>query len=163
MRFEDLGEKPYAATVTYRAFTPIIAESNAARKDYWLIGLNLTQTPDRSFYAIMRYPHNKALQPGTTRDDFEFRLLDCGIYPKPVDAEEARETDVTEEVLEQDMPADLIAYKENDTLCLFDRIEDVEEHANQLLQQNDALKREAMANPEAGPVNRWSRLKVEAR
>jgi len=162
VHFSELGDKPYKAALTYRPFIPIIAESNTERKDYWLVALNLTRTKDRAFYAIMRYPHGKPLQPRATRDDFEFRLLDCGMQPKP-EADEAAEPELTEDILKTDIPANLVTYQESDSLCLFERIEDVEEHANRILQQDDALRREAQADPEAGSVNRWSRLKVVAR
>jgi hypothetical protein len=165
VRFEDLGEKPYTATVTYHAFTPIIAESNTARKDYWLIGLNLTQTPDRSFYAVMRYPHGKALEPGTTRNDFEFRLLDCGDLAKPPeeDASDAVNEEVEKKILQGDAPPNLFAYRESNTFCTFERIEDVERHASRILRMDDVERRDAEAGLDTAALNRWSRLKVEAR
>ena len=165
VRFDDIGERPYNATVTYHAFVPIIAESNADRKDYWLIGLNLTQTPDRSFYAIMRYPHGKGLQPDTARDDFEFRVLNCGPYhPKAKAAEE--DGNAAAQAVEEtrtDIPANQVRHTETDTLCLFHRRNDVEQHANWILQQDDMLRREAMRDPEMVTDNGWSRLKVVTR
>src|SRR5262249_49234498 len=66
----DDPKHPFTARMPYRPFTPIIAETNADRHDYWLVGFNLTQTPDRAFYAILRYPHGR-------RDRGEFDLLLC--------------------------------------------------------------------------------------
>ena len=68
------GTKPYNAGVTWHAFTPIIAEPNAARMDYWLFGLNLTRTPDRSVYGIIRFPHAADLAAGGAVD---YVLLSC--------------------------------------------------------------------------------------
>ena len=67
------GTKPYLAGVTWHEFTPIVAETNAARMDYWLIGLNLTRTPDRSIYGIVRFPHGAAL----SVNGVEYVLLSC--------------------------------------------------------------------------------------
>jgi hypothetical protein len=163
-RYSELGDKPYNAAVTYHAFVPIIAESNRAKKDYWLVGLNLASTEDRSFYAVVRYPSGKPLQPGTMRGDFEFRLLNCGPYrprAKPADGDEPTEAEM--ETARQDTPANRIPFQENETLCLFDRIEDVEQHANHMLQQDDIVRRETQADPEAEPENLWSRMTVKAR
>ncbi len=85
-----LGDRVYNAAVTYTPFTPIIAETIRDRKDYWLVGFNMSQTPDRAFYAILRYPHDKPLLARTTRDDFEMQVLTCpgpGMQPKPAATE----------------------------------------------------------------------------
>lgn len=150
VQFEDLGSQPYNATLTYRAFVPIIAESNAAKKDYWLVGVNLARTADRSFYALMRYPSGKPLEPGTRRDDFELRVLDCGIFPKPEDT--GANTQASE----------AFSYEENDSLCIFDDVEQIERHANRVLQQDDIARREALANPKNAPAERWNRVTVQA-
>lgn len=166
VRFEELGDKPYNATVTYHAFIPVIAETNAVRKDYWLVGLNLAQTPDRAFYAVMRYPHGKGLAPGTTRDDFEFRVLNCGPYhPKAKPAEEAEgpEAEVTENAPGADSPANQVPHAENDTQCVFDTIDEVEQHTNWILQKDDMFRRQALTEPDTEVENSWSRLTVKAR
>ena len=68
--------KTYLAGVTWHVFTPIVAETNAARMDYWIVGLNLTRTPDRSIYSVMRFPHGADLTaPGAK---VEYALLSCG-------------------------------------------------------------------------------------
>ena len=69
--------KAYLAGVTYQPFTPIIAETNAEQKDYWIVGLNMTRTPDRSIYTVLRYPHGLRIEPGLTSDAFEYLSLDC--------------------------------------------------------------------------------------
>lgn len=54
----DLATVPYDADITYQRFTPIIAETNAQRYEYWLIGFNVYKTQNRSNYMIMRYPYD---------------------------------------------------------------------------------------------------------
>ncbi len=67
--------KSYLAGVTWHPFTPIVAETNAARMDYWIVGLNLSRTPDRSIYSVMRYPHEMDLMaPGA---HVEYARLSC--------------------------------------------------------------------------------------
>lgn len=68
--------KPYLAGVSYHRFTPVIAESNAERKDYWLIGLNLSRTPDRSVYSILRFAQGTNFTPGQSAN-VEYLSLDC--------------------------------------------------------------------------------------
>ena len=67
----------YLAGVTYQRFIPIVAETNAEAKDYWIVALNLTRTPDRSIYTIVRYPHGLAIAPGMASDAFEYLSLSC--------------------------------------------------------------------------------------
>lgn len=68
--------KPYLAGVTYHPFTPVVAETNADRKDYWIVGLNLSRTPDRSVYSILRFPHGSAFTRGQTVQ-VEYLKLGC--------------------------------------------------------------------------------------
>ena len=70
--------KPYLAGGTYHAFLPIVAETNARQKDYWIVGLNLTRTPDRSIYTVLRFPHGQSFAPGTSSDTVEYLQLACG-------------------------------------------------------------------------------------
>jgi hypothetical protein len=67
--------KTYLAGVTWHAFTPIVAETNATRMDYWIVGLNLSRTPDRSIYAVLRFPHGADVT--TTGAKVEYALLSC--------------------------------------------------------------------------------------
>ena len=67
----------YLAGVTYQRFVPIVAETNAEAKDYWIVGLNLTRTPDRSIYTVLRYPHGLTIAPGMVSEAFEYLSLSC--------------------------------------------------------------------------------------
>lgn len=69
--------KPFLAGISYLGFTPIVAETNAQARTYWLVGFNLTRTPDRSVYMILRYPKNLDITPGLRSDAFEYLSLDC--------------------------------------------------------------------------------------
>ncbi len=71
------GTKPYQAAVTWHAFTPVIADTRAASMDYWLFGLNLTRTPDRSIYGLMRLPHGAGSAANGRLDGVEYVLLSC--------------------------------------------------------------------------------------
>ncbi|MFT4090032.1 MAG: hypothetical protein QM645_04820 [Asticcacaulis sp.] len=68
--------KPYLAGVTYHPFIPIVAETNADRKDYWIVGLNLTRTPDRSIYTVIRFPHGLEMEKGVVHT-IEYKELSC--------------------------------------------------------------------------------------
>ncbi len=68
--------KSYLAGVTYHPFTPVIAETNAERKDYWIVGMNLSRTPDRSVYSVMRFPQGTDFSPGQS-PKVEYLKLDC--------------------------------------------------------------------------------------
>jgi len=69
--------KPFDAGVSYLHLKPIVAETNAEVRDYWLVGLNMTRTKDRSVYILLRYPKALTLTPGTASDAFEYSLLTC--------------------------------------------------------------------------------------
>ena len=69
--------KDYMAGVSYRAFKPIVAETNDARKDYWIVGINATRTKDRSTYMVLRFPHGLSIGPGLSSDAFDYVSLDC--------------------------------------------------------------------------------------
>lgn len=69
--------KTYLAGVTYKPFLPIIAETNVEQKDYWIVGLNASRTPDRSLYTVLRFPHGLKIEPGLSSDAFEYLTLDC--------------------------------------------------------------------------------------
>ena len=69
--------KDYMAGVTYRAFTPVIAETNAERRDYWIVGMNASRTKDRSVYTLLRFPHDLKIAPGLSSDAFDYVALDC--------------------------------------------------------------------------------------
>lgn len=71
-------EKPFLAGVSYRTFTPIVAETNDTARTYWLVGFNATRTPDRSTYMVLRYPRILKIVPGLSSDAFEYASLECG-------------------------------------------------------------------------------------
>ncbi|WKL55899.1 hypothetical protein Q1W73_09290 [Asticcacaulis sp. ZE23SCel15] len=68
--------KSYLAGVTYHSFTPIISETNAERKAYWIVGLNLSRTPDRSVYSVIRFPYEQTFNKGS-ETEIEYLKLDC--------------------------------------------------------------------------------------
>lgn len=78
VNFFSNTDKPYMAGVGYWGFTPVVAETNAGAKAYWLAGFNLTRTPDRSVYLILRYPKGLAIVPGLSSDAFEYLSVGCG-------------------------------------------------------------------------------------
>ena len=78
VNFFSNTDKPYNAGVGYWGFTPVVAETNADAKSYWLAGFNLTRTPDRSVYLILRYPKGLVIAPGLSSDAFEYMSVDCG-------------------------------------------------------------------------------------
>lgn len=69
--------KDYMAGVTYHPFKPIVAETNAERRDYWIVAMNATRTKDRSTYTVLRFPHGLTIAPGLTSDAFDYISLDC--------------------------------------------------------------------------------------
>ncbi len=69
--------KDYMAGVTYRPFTPVIAETLAERRDYWIVAMNASRTRDRSTYMVLRFPHGLKVEPGLTSDAFDYVGLDC--------------------------------------------------------------------------------------
>lgn len=78
VNFFSNTDKPYNAGVGYWGFTPVVAETNAEAKAYWLVSFNLTRTPDRSVYLILRYPKGTAIAPGLSSDAFEYMSVACG-------------------------------------------------------------------------------------
>ncbi|MEM9966314.1 MAG: hypothetical protein AAGC58_13315 [Asticcacaulis sp.] len=68
--------KPYLAGVSYHPFVPIVAETNAERKDYWIVGLNLSRTPDRSVYTVIRFAHDLEMEKGVVHR-IEYMQLSC--------------------------------------------------------------------------------------
>ncbi len=69
--------KPFYAGVSYLHLRPVVAETNAEAREYWLVGLNLSRTKDRSVYMLMRYPGALRLVPGSDSDAFEYAVLAC--------------------------------------------------------------------------------------
>ncbi len=69
--------KPFDAGISYLHLKPIVAETNAEMHDYWLVGLNMTRTKNRSVYILLRYPSTLAVAPGQDSEAFEYSLLTC--------------------------------------------------------------------------------------
>lgn len=69
--------KPFDAGISYLHLRPVVAETNADAREYWLIGLNLSRTKDRSVYMLLRYPASLTLTPGIDSDAFEYMPLTC--------------------------------------------------------------------------------------
>ncbi|ESQ87081.1 hypothetical protein ABAC460_21160 [Asticcacaulis sp. AC460] len=147
-------EKPFNAGVTWHSFTPIVAETNAEAHRYWLMGFNLTRTPDRAVYMIIRYPRDLGLKPGLSSDAFEYLSLDCGDldvarhpvehYAPLADGKERKETPLD--------PA-----PEAGT-CEFNSLAEAQKLTPLVLQRYDQVK-----HYEDAPTADWNRLKVEVR
>jgi hypothetical protein len=142
----DDPKHPFRARMTYRPFTPIIAETNANRHDYWLVGFNLTQTPDRAFYAILRYPHGR-------RDSGEFRILICpsdkSLTEKPAPPDSPPPKPET-------LPGGL---KKADVLCYAGTPESVETFADATLQDE---ARAAHGKPASDAASDWTPVTIIA-
>ena len=87
--------KPYLAGVTWHAFTPIVAETNAMRMDYWIVGLNLSRTPDRSVYSVIRYPHSMDLTAPGARVEYAVLSCDDLAFARKTSFETGAKTSVT--------------------------------------------------------------------
>ena len=78
MTFGDFDSKTYKADVTWHAFDSGLKDD----KVYWLAGVNLFQTADRSAYAVLRFPKG-------TNQDLPFKadmmVINCGIRNGPSD------------------------------------------------------------------------------
>ena len=69
--------KSYLAGVTWKPVKPIVAETNEQARTYWLLGLNLSRTPDRSVYFLLRYPHELEMKTKKKIDRAEYVQLSC--------------------------------------------------------------------------------------
>jgi hypothetical protein len=153
--FAPLGKEPYQGDLTFQAFSPRVAETIADRHDYWLVAANLSQTRDRSFYAILRYPHGKPLQPHSVRKDFELRLLTCDGASKPP----AEEASVDDKGIEHTTPVPL-GYARNDTNCVFPAVSAAIDFAGESLQKDEQVARDALAKKDEDDQNPWLKLEV---
>jgi hypothetical protein len=83
-------DKSFDASMTYYAFKPAIED----HKDYWLVGINIFKTTDRSAYAVIRYPQGTQFTSGHSTAA-EMLIMSCamrGVYPpltQPLRQEEA--------------------------------------------------------------------------
>ena len=137
--------KPYLAGVTWRAFTPIVAETNATRMDYWIVGMNLSRTPDRSVYSVMRYPHSADLTaPGA---HVEYALLSCDAlaFARQASFETTRKTSISLDPAPAPEAGD----------CEFNSLKEAYAVAAKVLNAYDRVHREKDA-----PALDWQALKV---
>jgi hypothetical protein len=72
----DLGALPYDAEITYQYLTPAVAETNAERYQYWLVGFNLYKSADRSYYMIIRHLYGIV---NLDNQDVEVAPLSCSL------------------------------------------------------------------------------------
>lgn len=142
----DDPKHPYKAQMSYRPFTPIIAETNADRHDYWLVAFNLTQTPDRAFYAILRYPQGR-------RDKGEFDVLVC---PSDAPLTEKPVPSGSPPPAPKALPGEL---QNAEVFCYAATPEAVETYANALLQDSERQTRGA---PAGGRGVDWTPVTVIA-
>jgi len=150
--------KPYLAGVTYRAFTPIIAETNADQKAYWIVGLNLTRTPDRSVYTVLRYPHDLRIEPGLTSDAFEYLSLDCADLDLARQSQyEVETTDNTGKGSKRAVPLEAAPPAEAGT-CEYNSLKEAMAVTPAVFRNYDRLKNEIDA-----PRLIWHSLHVEVR
>jgi len=155
--FGPLGKAPYQGDLTFQAFSPLVAETIADRHDYWLVAANLSQTRDRSFYAILRYPYGKPLLPHSVRKDFELRLMSCDGASKPA-AEEARADGRN---VEQPTQAPT-PYEKNDANCVFPTVSAAIDFAGESLQKDEQDARDALAKKDESYQSPWLKLEVSA-
>ena len=86
MHFGDFDSKTYKADLTWHAFDPGMKD----KQDYWLAGVNLFQTADRSAYAVLRFPQ------GADKDlpfKADMMVINCGMRIDPDDMADAIESD----------------------------------------------------------------------
>ncbi|ESQ79915.1 hypothetical protein [Asticcacaulis sp. YBE204] len=148
--------KSYMAGVTYHAFVPVIAETNAERHDYWIVGMNLSRTPDRSVYSVIRFAHGATFTPGQTVK-VDYLSLDCDdlevarrpvsyFEPQPVDAG----TDTSASASEDIEPLELPEFKPEAGECEFNSLTEAYRLTPEILRRYDQIKRF-----EDAPTPRW--------
>ena len=153
--FGPLGTEPYEGDLTFQAFSPVLAETIADRHDYWLVAANLSQTKDRSFYAILRYPHGKPLRPHSVRKDFELRLLTCDASQKPT----AEAASAGDKAIKPWAPVPS-PYQGNDTNCVFPTVAAAIEYAGDSLHKDEADARDALTDRDEPYESPWLKLEI---
>lgn len=154
--FAPLGKQPYQGDLTFQPFSPLIAETIADRHDYWLVAANLSQTRDRSFYAILRYPQGKPLRPHSTRMDFELRLLTCNAAEKPA----AEEASAGEKAVPESAPPQSSPYQKNDVNCVFPSVATALDFAEKSLQRDETDARDALTKKDEPYESPWLKLEI---
>ncbi|MDC7682424.1 hypothetical protein PQU92_04005 [Asticcacaulis sp. BYS171W] len=147
--------KPYLAGVTYHAFVPVIAETNAERQDYWIVGMNLSRTPDRSVYSVIRFTHGANFTPGQTVK-VDYLSLDCDdleIARRPVAyfaPEPPEGADASASAGEDAAPAELPEFKPEAGECEFNSLTEAYRVTAEVLRRYDQIK-----HFEDVPTPRW--------
>lgn len=147
--------KPFLAGVTYARFAPIVAETNAESKTYWLVGLNLTRTPDRAIYIMLRYPKGLRIEPGLSSDAIEFTTLDCQdleVARRPANYYAPRKKGEAEPAEPQPDPAPEAG------VCEFNNQAEAVKMAALVLKRYDQIR-----HYEGAPELTWQKLHAEVR
>lgn len=145
--------KPFGAGITYYGFTPIIAETNAEAHTYWLLGINMTRTPDRSVYMVLRYPRGLEITPGLKSDAFEYLALNC--YDLEVARHPAEYYKPLPEGQNREEPAPDPAPEAGD--CEYNSLREAQSLTGLTLQKYDQIH-----HYEDAPKASWHALHVEA-
>lgn len=138
--------KPYLAGVTYHAFIPIIAETNAKRHDYWIVGMNLSRTPDRSVYSVIRFARGATFTPGQTVN-VDYLSLDCHdleiarhpvsyFEPQPVNTGAESSASASEDI----EPLELPDFKPEAGECEFNSLTEAYRLTPEILRRYDQIK-----------------------
>lgn len=86
LHFGDFDSKTYNADVTWHAFDPGLKD----QQDYWLAGVNLFKTADRSAYAVLRFPHSSGMSLPAKADMI---VINCGMRIDPDEMSDAMTSD----------------------------------------------------------------------
>ena len=90
LHFGDFDSKTYNADVTWYAFDPGLKD----QQDYWLAGVNLFKTADRSAYAVLRFPRSAGMRPPAKAD---MMVINCGMRIDPDEMSDAMTSDTAED------------------------------------------------------------------
>ena len=190
LRTTIMGNNTYKADVSYYKFDPKLAESNAERRDYWVVAFNITQTKDRSIYLIARHPHGKVIDLKSVNEDFEILPVGCSemqkIYPDvhtsygekisaPVsevsnDALPHKKTRKQNSKVQEDQATIIVTGTPTfqDPIpgtCEFKDLAMVYEFLPKLLKQDEITRRNNLLKPDdqADSVLKWQSIRVDTR
>ncbi len=89
LRFGDFDSKTYKADMSWHEFDGGMKDG----QDYWVAGVNLFQTADRSAYAVLRFPHGADMDLPMKAD---MMVINCGMRIDPDDMENALDSDTSD-------------------------------------------------------------------
>ncbi len=147
--------KPFDAGVSYLRLRPVIAEANADARDYWLVGLNLSRTRDRSVYMLLRYPNALHIAPGLDSEAFEYSVLTCydlEVARHPADYYAPRKADAPDGAEPKPSPAPEAGP------CEFNSPREAADLAPLVLRRYDQIR-----HYEDAPTLQWAPAHVEVR